>query len=471
MTETTIPRPAAPASGPPSPGRPGLLLAAVLIGQFMALLDVSVVNVAGPTLRADLDASGGALQLVVAGYTIVYAALIVTGSRLGGMFGYRRLFMTGLAVFTAASLACGLAPDTGFLIAARGIQGAGAALMVPQVLSVIQRQFQGPARAKALGTYAATIAGGAVAGQILGGVLVGADLFGLSWRPVFLVNVPVGIALLAWVPRLMPDDRADVARSLDLRGLLVVSPAIVLLVVPLVLGHENGWPVWGWVSMAAAVVLFAVFVRVERDVAGKGGAPLVPGRLLRTPGVSAAAVTMTLIMASYAGFLFTVALYLQGGLGYSALHAGAVFVPGAAAFAAVSLNWQKLPARYHAVLPAAALVPVALAYTGLAWAQHERAGQVALMAGFAAVGGTLGAAFSPVMALGLRRVAPGDAPDASGVLATVTQFGQVLGVAVFGTVYLERLDAGAGAAAWTTGLGLAGTALAAALSALLLRRA
>lgn len=250
MTETTLPRPLRAPDAPPSPVRPGLLLAAVLTGQFMALLDVSVVNVAAPTLRDDLDASGSALQFIVAGYTIAYAALIVTGSRLGGMFGYRRLFVTGLGVFTAASLACGLAPGADSLIAARAVQGAGAALMVPQVLSVIQRQFQGPARAKALGLYAAVIAGGAVAGQVLGGLLVTADLFGLSWRPVFLVNVPVGLALLAVVPRLMPPDRAETARRLDLRGLLVVSPAIVLLVVPLVLGHEEDWPLWGWVCMA-----------------------------------------------------------------------------------------------------------------------------------------------------------------------------------------------------------------------------
>ncbi|NUU20518.1 MAG: MFS transporter [Streptomycetaceae bacterium] len=471
MSQTTLPRPVAPPGAPTPSGRPGLLLAAVLTGQFMALLDVSVVNVAGPTLSADLGASGSALQLIVAGYTIVYAALIVTGSRLGGMYGYRRLFATGLTVFTVASLACGIAPGTDTLIAARAVQGAGAALMVPQVLSVIQRQFQGEARARALGTYAAVIAGGAVCGQILGGVLVSADLFGWSWRPVFLINVPVGLVLLALLPRVMPADRAEVTRGLDPHGLAVVSPAIVLLVVPLVLGHDEGWPLWGWLCMAASVVLFGVFAYVERRVARRGGAPLVPGKLLRTPGVTPAAVTLVLVMASYAGFLFTLALYLQGGRGFSALHAGLVFVPGATAFALVSLNWQKLPARWYPSLPAVAMVPVAVSYAGLAWAQHADASQGLLIVPLVAVGATLGAAFSPVMALGMRRVAPADAPDASGVLATVMQFGQVLGVAVFGTVFLEQVAPGrAGHAGWVTGLGLAGTTLAAAVSALALRR-
>lgn len=473
MAQTTLPRPVSAPGTPPRSGRPGLLLAAVLTGQFMALLDVSVVNVAGPTLSKDLGTSGSSLQLIVAGYTIVYAALIITGSRLGGMFGYRRLFATGLAVFTAASLACGLAPDAGSLIAARAVQGAGAALMVPQVLSVIQRQFQGEARVRALGTYAAVIAGGAVAGQVLGGVLVAADVFGWSWRPVFLINVPVGLALLAVLPRVMPADRAEVTRGLDPLGLAVVSPAIVLLVVPLVLGHDEGWPLWGWLCMAAAAVLFAVFAYVERGVARRGGAPLIPGRLLRTPGVTPAAVTLVLVMAAYAGFLFTLALYLQGGRGYSALHAGLVFVPGAAAFALVSLTWQKLPARWYPALPAAAMLPVAAAYAGLAWAQHEGARQAVLFVPLVLIGATLGAAFSPVMALGLRRVPPAEAPDASGVLATVMQFGQVLGVAVFGTVFLEHVDAGPGGAdtaGWLTGLGLAGASVAATVSAIALRR-
>lgn len=478
---TTLTTPPTPTTTPPRT-RPALLLTAVLTGQFMALLDVSVVNVAGPTLRTDLHATGSALQLVVSGYTIAYAALIVTGARLGRTLGTRRLFLTGLAVFTAASLACGLAPGTGTLITARAIQGTGAALMVPQVLVFIQRTFDGTARARALGLYAAVIAGGAVAGQILGGLLVSADLFGWSWRPVFLVNVPVGLVLLALTPRLLPDDTPAPTtartrlRGLDLPGLLVVSPAMLLTVVPLVLGHEHGWPLWGWLSMAAGGILFAVFARIEHTTENHGGTPLVSGRLLRTQGVTPAAVTLLLTMTAYAGFLFTLALYLQGtgpaghdnGRGYTALHAGLVFVSGAAAFALVSLNWQKIPARFHALLPALAMPVVAAAYLALGWAQHEHANQAVVMAALAAVGIPLGAAYSPVMALGLRKVAPGDAADAGGLLATVTQFGQVLGVAVFGSLYLGQAGSGAGHAAWITALGMAAASLAATASAAVL---
>jgi len=176
-----------------------LMLAVLITGQFMALLDVTIVNVAIPTIREKLDASGAALQLIVAGYTVTYAMLLITGARLGDLRGPRRLFLAGLGTFTLASLACGLAPTTGALITARSVQGAGAALMVPQILSVIQRQFAGGARARALGVYAATLASGAVVGQVLGGLLVSADLLGASWRPVFLVNVPVGLVAAALV--------------------------------------------------------------------------------------------------------------------------------------------------------------------------------------------------------------------------------------------------------------------------------
>ena len=201
----------------------GAVLAVVLTGQFMAILDVTVVNVALSTLRADLGASGAGLQLIVGGYTIAYAVLLVTGARLGDLAGHRRMFMTGLGLFTASSLACGLATSTGMLIGFRLAQGAGAALMVPQVLSLIQRSFPGPARARPMRLYAAVLAGGAVAGQVVGGLLVSADLWGSSWRPVFLLNVPVGAALLIAGSRLLPRGRGERGRGLDPAGLAILT--------------------------------------------------------------------------------------------------------------------------------------------------------------------------------------------------------------------------------------------------------
>src|SRR5919198_1926738 len=217
MTATTSPTIAADADS--TERRRWLMLAVLITGQFMALLDVTIVNVAIPTIHARLHASGSALQLVVAGYTVSYAMLLITGARLGDLLGHRNLFLAGLGTFTAASLACGLAPGTGALVTARLVQGAGAAAMVPQILSVIQRQFSGAARTRALGVYTATLASGAVFGQVVGGLLVSANLLGASWRPVFLVNVPVGVVAAGLVPRLVPADHVPGGRPLDLAGL------------------------------------------------------------------------------------------------------------------------------------------------------------------------------------------------------------------------------------------------------------
>jgi MFS family permease len=199
-----------------------VLLALILTGQFMAVLDASIVNVAIPTIRLDLGASGSDLQLIVAGYVIAYAVLLITGARLGMRFGYRTAFVSGLALFTAASFACGIAPTSQSLIILRAIQGAGAALMVPQVFSLIHRNFTGPARAQALSLWAASLALGGLVGQVLGGVLVSADLLGTGWRPVFLVNVPIGLVLPCHISRsvladklrkLLPVERNEDARS------------------------------------------------------------------------------------------------------------------------------------------------------------------------------------------------------------------------------------------------------------------
>src|SRR5690349_20971568 len=226
---------------PTTDNRARPLLATVLAAQFMALLDVFIVNVAAPAIGSDLHASGADLQLVIAGYTITYSVLLITGARLGDRLGHGRVHLAGLALFTAASLACGLAGGAGALIVFRLVQGAGSALMIPQVLSLIQRTFTGEARVRALGAYSAVIAVGAAAGQIVGGVLVSADLFGTSWRPVFLVNVPVGLVLLAVGARVLPRDggarrpRTSGAgagvrpRGLDLPGLVLLGAAVSLL--------------------------------------------------------------------------------------------------------------------------------------------------------------------------------------------------------------------------------------------------
>jgi MFS family permease len=420
-------------------GRMKVLLALILTGQFMAVLDASIVNVAIPTIRLDLRASGSDLQLIVAGYVIAYAVLLITGARLGMRFGFRTAFISGLALFTAASLACGVAPTSQALIVVRAIQGAGAALMVPQVFSLIQRNFTGPARAQALSMWAATLALGGLVGQVLGGVLVSADLLGTGWRPVFLVNVPIGLVLLIASFRFLPVDGPAPARPLDLGGLISLAAAVLLLIVPLVLGHEQGWPAWTFGSLALSVAAIIVFAVIERSVERGGGAPLISERVLRAPGMPAALIAIVLALAAYGGFLFTFTQHLQGGLRDSALQAGLTFVPLAFGFALSSLNWRRLPARWHQlVIPAGCLIAaVGYLVTGLAIADGGTGGLVLPLALF--IGGCgQGMAASPILTVALSKVAPQDAPDASGVLTTVIQLGLVIGVATFGSVFLTR---------------------------------
>ncbi|MBA8952716.1 MFS transporter [Actinomadura namibiensis] len=454
MTTMTDRSASSPSAAARRPGR--ALLAVLLTGQFMSLLDVNIVNVALPTLRSDLGASGAGLQLVVAGYVIAYAVLLVTGARLGALAGPGRMFRIGVTAFTAASLACGLAPDTWTLVAFRFAQGAAAALMLPQVMSLIQREYTGAARARALGVFSAVVSGGIVAGQVAGGLLVGAGVLG-GWRPVFLVNVPVGLALMLAAPRVLPrrEERGD--GGLDLPGLLLLTPAVLALVVPLILGHELGWPVWGWASLAASPVLVALLVVVERRVAARGGRPLVNLRVLRAPGVPSAAAGVLLGPCTWAAFLFTTTLHLQGDLGYGPLASGLAFVPCVTAFALVSTRWQRLPERWHRPL-----VPIGYGVAALGY----------LFVGPLAGGGPAHLLLTVVIGTGLgvmpiamnatlAHVPAGDAADGSGLLLTLTQLGQVIGIATVGTLFLTSA-AGPGStrhAEYATGWALAAVAL------------
>ena len=425
------------------------MLAVLLTGQFMCIIDVLVVNVAMPSIGASLHASGASLQLVVGGYTIAYAMLLITGARLGDRYGRRRVYQAGVITFTAASLACTLAPDSQLLVAFRFAQGAGAAALVPQVFSLIQLRFTGPARARALSAYAAVLSAGAVAGLVLGGVVVSADLFGLGWRPVFGINVPIGIVLALAVPRLIPPDKQPTgtqARRLDLAGLLVAVPAVLLIVLPLVLGHEAGWPPVLFAVIAAGVLLGAGFVLVERRVAARGGDPLLNLDVLRAPGLPPGLAALAVTQLAYGGLLFTFTLYLQAGLGDSALRAGLTYLPMAAAFGLVGYFWRRLPAGARAFIVPAGLTVSALAYLGLAAGVRGGAQGGFLPFALAGAGLGLGLSVGPLLTQALAHVPPARAADASGLLTTTVQLGQLMGVAILGSVYLTRATAHSAAA-------------------------
>jgi EmrB/QacA subfamily drug resistance transporter len=454
--------------------RPALMLTVLLIGQFMAMLDITIVNVAMPTMGTDLHASGAALQLIVSGYTISYAMLLITCARLGELLGHRRLFWLGVMGFTASSLLCGLAPNSLLLIIARFIQGAAAAVMMPQIMSTIQKQFTGAARTRALSAFSAVIAVGAVAGQILGGVLVSADILGTGWRPVFLVNVPVGIVVAILVPRLMPADGRRGTRKLDLLGLAIAVPSVFLIVLPLVLGHEDGWPAWAFLCIALGLVLAAVFVMVERRVAARGGDPLLKIDVLRIPGVATGLIALSAGIIAYGGSLFTIGLHLQSGLGDSALRAGLTFAPTGVAFGLCSFYWRRLPDRVHHVLTPIGFTIAAFAYAAVAFTLDAGSGGgPVLLAELALLGFGMGIGYSPLLMNSLVHVPTRSAADASGLMTTTVQLGQVIAVATFGSLFLSlagqpQPHASAHAVAttldWLAGLLLVGALIAALLA-------
>jgi EmrB/QacA subfamily drug resistance transporter len=415
-----------------------IMLAVLLAGQFMALLDVTIVNVALPTIGRTLHASGAELQLVVSGYTVSYAMLLITGARLGDLRGRRQMFLAGIIVFTLSSAVCGFAPSITVLIAARFIQGAGAAATMPQIMSVIQARFAGPDRARALSAYSAVLASGFVAGQVLGGLLVNANLFGSGWRPVFLVNVPIGLAVLLVAPRVIPRDAAGGTRRIDVAGLAIAVPAVFAIVLPLMLGHQEHWPWWILAWIGAGVVLAAAFVAVERRIALRGGDPLLNLRVLRSPGLASGLAAVVILMVTYGGFLFALALQLQGGLGESPLRAGLTFAPCALAFGICGFFWRRLPARVHHLLtPVGCLVAVAFyAALGLDLASGTRGGPL-LQVILVVLGASLALGFSPLVTHALLHVPVREAADASGLFTTTLQLGQAVGVAAFGSVFLS----------------------------------
>ncbi len=416
-----------------------LALLVLLTGQFMANVDIAVVNVAAPTIHTDLHTGNGQLQLVVSGFVLAYAMLLITGARLGAMYGFRRVFLIGAGGFTLASLACGLAMDPISLMIARFAQGAAAGLMVPQVLTGIQTMFSGERRARALGYYTLALSGGAVVGQILGGVLVWADLFGSSWRPIFLINVPIGAALVAAAARTLPRGDRDPGQRLDLRGVVLLSLTVTFAVLPLVLGRESSWPAWTWVCLAASPAGLVWFVEAQRRIARRHGSPLVNLDVLRRPAIRWGLLSWAATVSTYFATLFVLALYLQRGVGRSPLFSGFALVSWVAAFGVAGPLLRRLPDRLSRPARAAAggALILAAAYAGIATALALHQLTDPTLVALLGLGGFgLGTTFTALMAHMTANVPTANATDLSGLIPTNTQLAGVFGVTVFGAGYL-----------------------------------
>jgi EmrB/QacA subfamily drug resistance transporter len=430
--------PAAPASVSPALSTAGLIT--VLLGVLLPMIDFFIVNVALPTMRHDLHATSGVLELVVSGYATAYAVLLVLGGRLGDAHGRRRLFLAGIAAFTFASLLCAVAPTATALVVARVLQGASAALMVPQTLSTIQATGTAESRSRALGWFGATGGLAAVAGQLLGGVLVSANIAGSGWRAIFFVNVPIGLIGLVFAARFVPETKAVRHHRIDVTGTILLAVTLIAVLIPLTEGRALGWPLWSIVLLALAPVSAAVFVAEERRVERRGGSPLVPPSVLRHASLRRGLALAAPFFAMFGAFMFVYALVIQGTLGFSPLRAGIALSPMALAFLVTSLMTTRLVARHgRSVITAGALIQLlgllmVMASLAAWWPQISL---FDLAPGLVVMGAGQGLIMSPLIRVVLSEVPVESAGAGSGVLTTTQQTSLALGVAIIGSAYLS----------------------------------
>ena len=434
--------------------RRGLVLAVLLSAWFLAQFDFFVVNVAAPSLGRGLDADATALELIVGGYAFTYASGMVTGGRLGDRFGHRRVFVAGVAAFTVASLLCGLSAGPRQLIVARLVQGLAGAVMVPQVLAVITITHPGEARARALGWYGVAGGLGSIAGQVLGGLLLRADVLGLGWRVIFLVNVPVGVVAVVLAHRLLPRTGAGGSGRQDPVGAVGLAVTLALVMVPLTLGHGQGWPVWTWVCLVSGVPAGWLTVVWLRRLHARGGAPVVDPTLMYRRSYRAGLGAVVAFMAYFASLMFTLTLLLQDGLGLDAFGAGLTFAPMGVLFAVASALGPRVPARHGVRAAACGAVLTGVGLSLLIVCLHiagERTALGWIVAALALVGVGNGLTLPRLIGLGLVDVEAERAGIGAAVLTTAQQFAAAGGVAVVGSAFFAIVPHGGAARAmrWT----------------------
>ena len=442
MTETIATRTVRPPAAAPTLG--GLGLFTVLLAAALPLIDFFIVNVALPSIDHDLAAGPALLELVVAGYGLAYAVLLVLGGRLGDLFGRRRFFLGGMAAFGLTSLACGLAPSAWTLVVARIAQGAAAAAMLPQVLATIQSATAGPRRAKAMGLYGATAGLSMVAGQILGGILVAADLWGTGWRSVFLVNVPVVVVGLVLAVRGVPETRSQHPEPVDGPGTVLLTASLLALLAPLTEGRSAGWPLWTWLSLVAFPFVAAAFYAVERRADRQGRTPLVPPSLFSLTSLRRGLVMIVPFSVGFSGFMFVIAVALQRGAGLGPVRAGLALAPMAVVFFFVSLAGPRLVARYGTRIVTAGAVIQGLGValmTLAAWRSWPDLGLTQLLPGAALAGAGQALQLPIIFRVVLSEVPAARAGVGSGVMMTTQQSALALGVAALGTLFLSLVPA------------------------------
>ncbi|MBV7404072.1 MFS transporter [Enterobacter sp. ENT03] len=424
-----------------SPGRAALIV--LLTGQMLPLIDTSITNVALDSITGSLHPSATQLELIVALYGVAFAVCLAMGSKLGDNLGRRRVFMWGVAAFGVASLLCGMATSVGALLAARTLQGMGAALIVPQILATLHVTLTGSARAKAISLYGGIGGIAFIIGQMGGGWLVSADIAGLGWRNAFFINVPICLLVLAVARRYVPETRSDAPSRIDWRGTSLLAVILCCLLFPLALGPELHWP---WPTTAALLAVIPLALWMRSDAARqqqRGSQPLLPPRLLKLPSIRFGILIALLFFSAWSGFMFCMALTMQAGMGMAPWQSGNSFIALGVAYFVSAWYAPKLIARY---------ATGTILLTGIA---IQLLGLLALIATLTASGRIVGAlALAPSTALigygqalivnsfyriGMRDIAARDAGAGSAILSTLQQATLGLGPAVLGGLFLHLL--------------------------------
>ncbi|HJP80947.1 MAG TPA: MFS transporter [Candidatus Saccharimonadales bacterium] len=426
-----------------------IALIIVALAFVMDLLDTTIVNIAIPAIQDNLGASYATIQWLIAGYSLTFATLLITGGRMGDVFGYKKLFLIGVSGFSLASLLCGIAWNPEVLIAARLIQGMTAALMVPQVMSLMQVMYKPSERAGVMGLFGALAGVAASLGPVIGGFLIHANIAGLDWRPIFLINVPVGVFAFFMAMKYLPNGKSAHPLHLDILGTGLITIAMLLLVFPLIQGRELDWPVWTFIMMAAAIPVLALFIWWQRRKDAKDGAALIPPALFKVSSFVKGLILNIVFQGAMTAFFLPFTLLLQVGLGYEVILAAVTGIPTAIGIASsIGFFGQKLiPKLGRYALTVGSVVMLAGLVTTylIVNANGIHTAGWHLIPGLLITGSGMGLVMAPIFALTLSDVDTKHAGSASGVLNAIQQLGAAIGVALIGVVFFGQLTANSNA--------------------------
>jgi EmrB/QacA subfamily drug resistance transporter len=413
-----------------------IALCIILVGPFLGVIDFFIANIGVPSIRISLGASFSEIELVIAGYGLTYAVCLITGGRLGDIYGRKITFISGMAAFTLTSVLCGLAPTAGWLIFWRLVQGCAAAAMFPQALSFIHANFSGASKRVAFSIYGAVIGFGSIVGQLLGGFLIHANLFQLGWRPIFLINLPIGILTIVAASFLLCESRAEITPKLDLIGVAILTLGLALFSYPFMEGQQQGWPVWAWICLLLSFPVLWAFWLFERRQSERNHSPLLEPRLFEDNGFVVGLIVTCIYFAGHTSMILVLSLYLQFSLGLDPMYAGFALVPFSLAFLIGSSFSGKINGYLGRGSLHLGVIILAVGIAALAALVAPVPGRLTpsfLLACFL-YGIGRGLVTAPLFNTTLSGVPQSDSGAASGVASTMPQLANSVGIALIGSI-------------------------------------